>query len=121
MDELEARLRAVLNDPQAMAEVSRLASGLLGPSGEGAPAGGPPPPAGGAPPGGGPLSGGGPLPGIVGELLRGSRGGHPIASALAPYLREDRRRRLERALGVASAARLAEKTLQQMGGWNHGV
>ena len=37
MDELEARLRAVLNDPQAMAEVSRLASGTAMPLGGGTP------------------------------------------------------------------------------------
>ncbi len=121
MDELEARLRAVLNDPQAMAEVSRLASGILGSGAGGPPAGGPPPQADNPSPEGGPFPGGGALPMIVGELLRGARGGHPVASALAPYLREDRRRRLERALGIASAARMAEKTLRQMGGWNLGL
>ena len=103
MGELEDRLGAVLSDPAAMAEVTRLAQQLMG-EGDAAL----PPPAGeGAPP----------LPG----LLRAWDGkNHPLARAMAPYLGEERRRRLERALGVASAARMAESVLRGMGGI-HGI
>jgi len=94
MNELEEQLRSVLADPKAMEELSSLAGELMG--GGGAPA----------------------LPEGAAKAL--SRG-HPVAAALGPYLREDRRRRLERALSIASAARLAGRTLAQWGGTDHGI
>ena len=101
MDELERRLNEVLSDPKAMAEVSRLAGQLTAP-GEGT----------------GPPEG---LPGALPGLLRQMEGGgHPLAKAMGPYLQEERRRRLERALGMARAARMAEGVLRGMGG-GHGI
>ena len=104
MGELEDKLNAVLSDPAAMAEVTRLAQQLMG-EGGGLP---PPPPDGeGA--------------GFPAGLLRPWDGrNHPLARAMAPYLGEERRRRLERALGIASAARMAETVLRGMGGI-HGI
>ena len=103
MDELEERLKAVLEDPEAMAEISRLASGLMG--GEETV---PESPAAGLPPG-------------LRELLRSvPAGGHPLAKAIGPYLPEERKRRLEKALGIAAAARLAGGMLGE-GGEDHGL
>lgn len=110
MGELEDKLNAVLSDPDAMAEVTRLAQQLMGEGETSAP---PPPAPGDA------LSGA--LSGALPGLLRQVDGkGHPLAKAMAPYLGEERRRRLERALGIASAARMAESVLRGMGGF-HGI
>ena len=101
MDDLEKTLGQVLSDPAAMAEVTRLAQQLMGDAPslpEGSPAAGALP---------------GALPGVLGQLGGKS---HPLARAMAPYLGEERRARLERALGVASAARMAEAALRGMGG-----
>ena len=112
MGELEERLGAVLSDPAAMAEVTRLARQLMG----GETAVPPPPGDGGA--GSPPEEGGaGPLPGL---LRQWDGRNHPLARAMAPYLGEARQRRLERALGVASAARMADSVLRGMGGI-HGI
>ena len=96
MDDLEKTLGQVLSDPAAMAEVTRLAQQLMGDA---------------PPPEGSPAAGA--LPGVLGQLGGKS---HPLARAMAPYLGEERRARLERALGVASAARMAEAALRGMGG-----
>jgi len=106
MGELEDKLNAVLSDPDAMAEVTRLAQQLMGEGETSAP---PPPAPGDA------LSGA--LPGLLRQM---DGKGHPLAKAMAPYLGEERRRRLERALGIASAARMAESVLRGMGGF-HGI
>ena len=110
MDELEGRLRAVLDDPAAMREISALAQGLLGaPAADaGAPEAGPPP-------------SGAALPDGVQAVLNTVTRSHPLAAALGPYLREDRRRRLERALAIASASRAAGAALHRMGGMEHGI
>ncbi len=105
MDELERRLNQVLSDPKAMAEVSRLARQLSAPGEGEAPPG--------SPPGGLPEGLPAALPGLLRQL---EGGGHPLAKAMGPYLKEERRRRLERALGVARAARMAEGVLRGMGG-----
>ena len=111
MDELEGRLRAVLDDPEAMKEISALAQGLMGApqaagDGQTADAG---------------QTSGGMLPDGLQALLRNASRGHPVAAALGPYLREDRRRRLERALAIASASRAAGAALHRMGGMEHGI
>ena len=97
MDDLEKTLGQVLSDPAAMAEVTRLAQQLMGDSP--------------SPPEGSPAAGA--LSGVLGQLGGKS---HPLARAMAPYLGKERRARLERALGVASAARMAEAALRGMGG-----
>lgn len=100
MDEIQK----VLSDPAAMEKITRMAQQLMG-SGESASA--PPPEAA--------------SPGLPGELLRGLKGmtgPHPLAAALAPYLGEERRRRLERALSAARAVRLSGSLLGRDG---HGL
>lgn len=106
MDELPRGLESLLSDPETMSRLSRMARQLMGE----APAPGPK-----EPPAGGPV-----LPGDLGSLLKGlSPGRSPLAEALGPYLGEERRSRLSRALGMAAAMRLAGGALKGAGG--HGL
>lgn len=60
----------------------------------------------------------GDLLGMVGRIVRGlkdSGGKRQLLAGLAPYLADSRRRRLEKALRLASAARLAGAALAEMG------
>lgn len=98
MSELEERIGAVLSDPEQLSRLTQMASKLMGGAG----------PKEEAPP---------PAPGL-GSLLKtvGSAGRKPLLDALSPYLDEDRRRRLARALRLAATARLAESAFREMGG-----
>lgn len=108
MSELEDRLNAVLSDPAQLSRLSEMAARLMGGSPD---RGEDPPPEAGAD-----------RPGPVSRLLKssGRSRGKPLLEALSPYLDEERRRRLERALRLASTARIAASALGQMGG-DHGL
>ncbi len=104
MSGLEERLQAVLSDPAELARLSDMARQLMGGAGkEAPPTGDAAPPKEAAPPERAP----GPMK---------KRSGPPLLQAVGPYLDEDRRRRLERALRLASAARTAGAALEQLGG-----
>ena len=98
MGELEDRLEAVLNDPRQMERIARMASSLMGGMGMGAGKGE------------GPGTGGG------GEGGRENENKRRLLSALSPFLSAGRQQRLERALRVAAAARLARAALSEWGG-----
>ena len=98
MGELEDRLEAVLNDPRQMERIARMASTLMGGMGMGAGKGD------------GPGTGGG------GEGGRGNENQRQLLSALSPFLSAGRQQRLERALRVAAAARLARAAMSEWGG-----
>lgn len=98
MGELEDRLEAVLNDPRQMERIARMASSLMGGMGMGAGKGE------------GPGMGGG------GEGGRGNENKRQLVSALSPFLSAGRQQRLERALRVAAAARLARAAMSEWGG-----
>ena len=105
MSEFEDRLNRILSDPAEMEKISRLASQLMG--GEGADSA-PPPADGGIPD----------LSGVLGRL--GSLGGKSdksaLLAALSPYLKPDRRQKLQKALRLAQAARIAGVALDAYGG-----
>lgn len=98
MGELEDRLEAVLNDPRQMERIARMASTLMGGMGMGAGKGD------------GPGTGGG------GEGGRENENKRRLLSALSPFLSAGRQQRLERALRVAAAARLARAAMSEWGG-----
>ena len=98
MGELEDRLEAVLNDPRQMERIARMASSLMGGMGMGAGKGE------------GPGTGGG------GEGGRENENKRRLLSALSPFLSAGRQQRLERALRVAAAARLARAAMSDWGG-----
>ena len=98
MGELEDRLEAVLNDPRQMERIARMASSLMGGMGMGAGRGA------------GPGTGGG------GEGGRENENKRRLLSALSPFLSAGRQQRLERALRVAAAARLARAAMSEWGG-----
>ena len=98
MGELEDRLEAVLNDPRQMERIARMASSLMGGLGMGAGKGD------------GPGTGGG------GEGGRENENKRRLLSALSPFLSAGRQQRLERALRVAAAARLARAAMSEWGG-----
>ncbi len=112
MSELEDRLSAVLNDPEQMARVTKLAQSLMG----GAPsdAGAEEPPAGSAEHGA--AGGTGPdaaLLGRLGALLNdsppsGQGSQQAVLRAMLPALSLRRREKLERAMRLAKLARLAK-------------
>lgn len=106
MNEFEETLNAILSDPEEMERISRLAAELLGGTG---------PPGAEAPadetawPGMGMLT----------KLLGGMNGGGDktaLLEALAPYLRPERKERLQKALRFARMARLATSAMSEFGG-----
>ena len=107
MSEFEDKLNHILSDPQEMEKISRLAAQLMGDSTNGQ-GDTPPSPGGGLPD----------LSGILGKL--GNTGGKSdkaaLLSALSPYLRPDRRQKLQKALRLAQAARIAGVALEAYGG-----
>ena len=117
MSELEDRLSAVLSDPQQLQRLTQMASQLMGglsPGGE-APASSEtaaPPPAN--------ASGDGALPNLLSQVMQNMKPGKksPLLDAMAPYLSEARRAKLERSLHIASGFRLAGGVFRGMGGGN---
>ncbi|MBQ0133932.1 MAG: hypothetical protein KBS46_02180 [Clostridiales bacterium] len=102
MSELEDRLNAVMNDPAELERIAAMARTLMGNI---------------APEQGGGSAAGG-MPGmaekLVGLLKNGERDG--LVKGLSPYLTEKRRRKLAKALRLASAASAAGTVFAEMGG-----
>lgn len=139
MSDFEEKLNAVLSNPDAMSQIMNLAQSLNlggGSGGEGGASEGTkdspgPPPEGG--PGGGPVPGDLPdlgkllggidpamlqrLAPLMGELSGG--GGNDermqLLYALRPFLKPERRDKVERAARAAKLIRVGEKLLQNMG------
>ena len=119
MSEFEDKLNSILSDPEQMANITRLAGQLMGnisPENE--------PPA-------EPTAAHSEVgfdPGMLGRLqgLMGSLSGKGddkagLVKALAPYLREERRAKLEKAMRLAKAAKLAGAALGEFGGEGGGL
>ena len=109
MSEFEDKLSSILSDPEEMAKITRLAGQLMGNADE-------------SPPSAARPEDGGFDPGMLGRLqgLMGSLSGKGddkagLFKALAPYLREERRTKLEKALRLAKAAKLAGAALGEFG------
>ena len=117
MSELEDRLNAVLSDPQQLQRLTEMASRLMGglSSGGESPTGteaASPPPA--------DSSGDGALPAMLSQVMQNLKPGKksPLLDAMAPYLSEARRSKLERSLHIASGFRLAGSAFKGLGGGN---
>ena len=108
MDEFEAALNRVLSDPAEMEKISRLASRLMG--GEGADTE--------------PDTDTEPNPGLAGRL-KGMFGADDekaaLVRALSPYLGEERRKKLKKALRLAKAAHIAGVAMREFGGEGGGL
>lgn len=103
MSDFEDKLNHILSDPQEMEKISRLAAQFMGGSADGN--GEAPPSPGGLPD----------LKGMLGGL--GQRSDKAaLLSALSPYLSPDRRQKLQKALRLAQAARIAGVALEAYGG-----
>ena len=116
MSEFEDKLNSILSDPEEMAKITRLAGQLMGnASGETEPPAAARPEDGGFDPG---MLGR--LQGLMGSLSGKDDGKAGLFKALAPYLREERRVKLEKALRLAKAAKLAGAALGEFGGGEGG-
>ena len=116
MSEFEDKLNSILSDPEQMANITRLAGQLMG-NAEKEPAqqAAAQPEDGGFDPG---MLGR--LQGLMGSLSGQNDGKAGLFKALAPYLREERRAKLEKALRLAKAAKLAGAALGEFGGGEGG-
>ena len=127
MAELEEKLNAILGDQEAMGKIKALARSLSGGQGEPAPEGSGPPEGGRegeAPP---PDPDWGDLLGqvdpetlrrglaIVRQVREGEDRSAALLSALRPFVREDRRGRLDRAMELTRTARLIRAVLGAVG------
>ena len=103
MSELEDRINALLQSPEDMERIASMASRLMGQIAPETPA---------------ESDGSGEMLKMAGKILQGMNTGgqKALLAGMAPYLAEERRRRLERALRIASAARAATAALREMGG-----
>ena len=129
MSEFEEKLNSILGNPDAMAQVMNLAQSLNLGGGGGEQEGAPPPPSGGAPPAGG----GGGLGDLLGQLdpkllerllplvgeLSGGGGGNDerlaLLYALRPFLKPERRDKVERAVKTARLIHVGKKLLSGLG------
>ena len=113
MNELEEKLNAVLSDPAELSRLSQMASQLMGSMGGDARSENAAAPE--APDG---------LAAMAAKALQGMKGvagKPPLLEGVAPYISSDRRKRLERALRLASAAHWALPALREMGGTDDGL
>lgn len=92
MDELEQTLQRVLSDPQEMEKISRIAAQFMGGGQDETPA-----------------------------KEESGPDKTALLNALAPYLREDRRKKLQKAMRLARAARVAGVVLNEFGGEGGGL
>ena len=100
MDELEQTLQRVLSDPGEMEKISRIAAQLFNNNSNG-------------------NSGG---QNETGETKTESGPDKTaLLNAIAPYLREDRRKKLQKAMRLARAARVAGVVLNEYGGEGGGL
>lgn len=111
MDELEAKINEVLNNPAELAKISQIASSLMG---GGAPDDAPEPDS--EPE----LD-----PGMLQKMLGGLRSGgktsqsRSLLEAMKPFLAEKRRRKIDKAMKIARLASLAELAVGGFGGEDH--
>lgn len=119
MSEFEDKLNSILSDPEQMANITRLAGQLMG---SGAGENEPPDPSSAARSAEGGFDPGmlGRLQGLMGSLAGQDDGKAGLFKALAPFLREERRVKLEKALRLAKAAKLAGAALGEFGGGEGG-
>ena len=126
MSEFEDKLNSILGNPEAMAQVMNLAQSLNLGGGGGEPEGAPPPPDQGAPP-----PGGGGLGDLLGQLdpklmerllpLAGELAGGgndermQLLYALRPFLKPERRDKVERAVKTARLIHVGKKLLAGLG------
>ena len=102
MNEFEQKLNSILSNPEEMEKISRLAAQIMGNSGENSTD----PPSGGGFPD---------LKGLLGNL--GQNGDKAaLVRALCPYLSPARQSKLQKALRLAEAARIAGVALDAYGG-----
>ncbi len=119
MAEFDDKLNSILSNPAAMAQIAQLAQSLGAQSGPspGSPPPGqgsvppPPPPMGGSPGGIGGIAGGMEGAAQVFQALGGQGDSHARAllEALGPYLKPERRAKMERALQLARLFRLGRE------------
>lgn len=135
MGEFEEKLNSVLSNPEAMSQIMNLAQSLNlgGPGGESPPSGGEdaPPPDGNAGNSGGEGGGLGDLAGLLGQIdpqmiqrmlpligeLTGGRNDErmQLLYALRPFLKPERRDKVERAAKTAHMIHVGKKLLLSMG------
>lgn len=111
MDELEEKLNAVLNNPSELEKISKIASAIMGGSGDKPE----------------------PTPqepdidmGMLKQMLSGLRGNggkksesRDLLEAMKPFLAEKRRRKIDKAMKLARLASLAEIAVGGFGGEDH--
>ena len=104
MEELERQLNSILSDPTQMEQIAGLARSLMGDGAKNDPA-----------PESGPDAA---LLGRVASLMRSGGDGREQAllKAMAPYLSEKRRGKLDNALRLAKLARIARLAMETGGG-----
>lgn len=129
MSDFEEKLNSVLSNPDAMSQIMNLAQSLNLGGGEAPQGGGSEPPPAPSPPGGGDgLAGLGSLLGqidpkwinrllpLVGELAGGGNDERmQLLYALRPFLKPERRDKVERAARTARLIHVGKKLLQSMG------
>ena len=122
MAEFDEKLNRILSNPDAMAQIARLAQSLNGPPPDGnAPPPGPPPDGNAAPFAG---MGDAPTPDMNGiapflpllQELGGDSDARRLLYALRPYLRPHKQEKVEQALRLARLFRVGKKFLSQWEG-----
>ena len=114
-ENLEEKLSQVLNDPNSMAQLMSFAQSLgMGPPDAPPPPGPPPGPSPGPPPGDDAF-----VRGILQLVRQANQKDGPqeaLLAALKPYLRPERREKLDRAMRIARISQIAGGALKQHGG-----
>ena len=114
-ENLEEKLSQVLNDPNSMAQLMSFAQSLgMGPPDAPPPPGPPPGPSPGPPPGDDAF-----VRGILQLVRQANQKDGPqeaLLAALKPYLRPDRREKLDRAMRIARISQIAGGALKQHDG-----
>lgn len=114
-ENLEEKLSQVLNDPNSMAQLMSFAQSLgMGPPDAPPPPGPPPGPSPGPPPGDDAF-----VRGILQLVRQANQKDGPqeaLLAVLKPYLRPDRREKLDRAMRIARISQIAGGALKQHGG-----
>ena len=110
MDDLERQLNSILSDPKQMEQIAVLARSIMGDGAQGNPS-----PEPGPGPGPGPDAA---LLGRIASLMQSGGEGREQAllKAMAPYLSEKRRGKLNNALRLAKLARIARLAMETGGG-----
>ncbi len=111
MDELEEKLNAVLNNPSELEKISKIASAIMGGSGDKPE----------EPPQEPDID-----MGMLKQMLSGLRGNggkksesRDLLEAMKPFLAEKRRRKIDKAMKLARLASLAEIAVGGFGGEDH--